>query len=174
MNYKKSGYNETEYKEMEHKEMEHKEMELKEMDFAEMLWNYFSLHSNQRIQLINFYIILETFLFAGLFSLLTSENDTTIFCILISFASLFFSFLFWNLDVRTKQMIKECEECIKHLENNYNQKYGEEIMIFLKEEKNTKVRKFPLSYAKAFFLLFIFFSLIGFSCMLLFIFQLIF
>lgn len=152
------------------------EINMNEKDFYDNLWNYFVLHSNQRIQLINFYIILETFLFAGLFTLITSENDTTIFCILVSLASLFFSFLFLNLDVRTKQMIKICEDSIKKLESKHKQQYGEDVMIFSKEEIITFNRKihhfyFPLSYTNSFFLLFIFFSIIGTVCTLFFIFK---
>ena len=33
---------------------------MEKRDFVEMLWKYFELHSSQRMQMMNFYIILES------------------------------------------------------------------------------------------------------------------
>ena len=32
--------------------------ELSENDFVKILWDYFAIHANQRIQMLNFYIVL--------------------------------------------------------------------------------------------------------------------
>ena len=36
---------------------------MEKRDFVEMLWKYFELHSSQRMQMMNFYIILESLFF---------------------------------------------------------------------------------------------------------------
>lgn len=37
----------------------------------EFYWKYFELHSNQRMQMINFYITVEVVIFGALFTLIT-------------------------------------------------------------------------------------------------------
>lgn len=152
---------------------------IKEREFYNTLWNYFTQHANQRIQLINFYIILETFLFAGLFALVKEAITDQCFtykliCILISISSIFFSFVFYNLDTRTKQMIHTCEKSIKILENDYESSFSSDLMIFNKEARFTPLQRkwnwFPLSYSKSFKALFLFFSIIGSICLIYFIF----
>lgn len=138
---------------------------LSEQDFYNILWSYFSQHANQRIQLVNFYIIIETFLFTGLLTVLNLDVNYSLIGILISIAAIFFSWIFYNLDVRTKILIKNCENAIKKIEQKYQKDFGEEIMIFSVEEKNTaELRKnfsFPWSYAKSFKYIFLFFSIMG-------------
>ena len=152
---------------------------MNERDFYNTLWNYFIQHANQRIQLINFYIILETFLFAGLFALVkdaTTDQCITykLVCILISISSIFFSFVFYNLDTRTKQMIHTCEKSLRIIENKYETLLSSDLMIFNKEARFTPLLRkwnwFPLSYSKSFKALFLFFSMIGFICLVYFIF----
>lgn len=146
---------------------------INERDFYNTLWNYFSQHANQRIQLINFYIILETFLFAGLFAIVkdVSTEQTPMYkliCCLISLASIFFSAVFYNLDVRTKQMIHICETSIKNFENKYGNEFGSYLMIFNQESLISPLLKkwniLPVSYSISFKILFIFFSLVGTVC----------
>lgn len=136
-----------------------------EKDFMNSLWNYFIQHSNQRIQLMNFYIILETFLFTGMFAVYELNSNYSVICVFISIAVIFFTFIFHNLDVRTKDMIKNCETAIKRLEKKYSKQFGKDIMVLIMEEDQTdqkrKSRFFPLSYAESFELMFHFFVLIG-------------
>lgn len=47
---------------------------MEKRDFVEMLWKYFELHSSQRMQMMNFYIILESLFFTGLFALFKEQN----------------------------------------------------------------------------------------------------
>lgn len=146
---------------------------IEEKDFYDTLRTYFIQHANQRIQLINFYIVLETFLFAGLFALvkdvITKQCITyKLICILISLSSIFFSFMFYNLDTRTKQMIHTCEDSIKSLEKRYTNLFSPDLMIFNREAKITSLHLkwgwFPLNYTKSFKALFCFFSIVGLIC----------
>ena len=49
--------------------------DLKENDFLKILWDYFCIHGSQRIQLLNFYIILETFFVTALLTLFQLEKS---------------------------------------------------------------------------------------------------
>lgn len=143
-------------------------VELKESDFLKILWDYFVVHANQRIQILNFYIVLETFFITGLLTLFQLDGNLTAFRLILSVSIIFFSIIFFALDKRTKEMIKFSEEAIKTLEQKYVLKYGSEIMIFSKEQEKTLferrwswfAKKF-LSYSKLFKMIYLFFTIIG-------------
>lgn len=144
--------------------MKQEESGLKESDFLRVLWDYFSMHGAQRMQMLNFYIILE-----GLFITALAALELTLLKVLICIAIIFFSLVFWGLDIRTKRMVKLSEDAIKFVEKNYEGKYGKEIMIFNIEMERTAsyersvnwiMRQF-MSYTKLFRLVYIFFMLIG-------------
>lgn len=141
---------------------------LTESDFLKVLWNYFTIHANQRIQMLNFYIILETFFITGLLALLQIKDRLSIVEIILGIAIVFFSYIFYALDKRTKDMIKISEEAIKSIEQKYTPQYGNAIMIFsLEQEKTLFDRRWRwfakncLSYSKLFVLIYVFFSIIG-------------
>ena len=46
--------------------MNHSDTGLTESEFFKMVWDYFVIHANQRMQILNFYIVLETFFITGL------------------------------------------------------------------------------------------------------------
>lgn len=158
-------------------------------EYLDFLWNYFELHSNQRMQLMNFYIIIESLFVTGLIALISSDHPNVIAEISICVAMIFFSVVFFLLDRRTKNMIKMCEESIKKIERMYYC-FGEQgaagdlenteditgepadtsnpwewIPIFLKEEAITERKlykeKLNISYTKAFMAEFIFFVVFG-------------
>lgn len=76
---------------------------LKESDFLRILWDYFSLHGNQRIQILNFYIILETFFITALLTLFQLEGKLTVFRLVLSIAIIFFSLIFLLLILERKK-----------------------------------------------------------------------
>lgn len=123
-----------------------------EKEFINHLWSYFMQHANQRMQLFHFYILLETFLFTGVFTFYGREKSYGI-CLVISIATILFTLVFLNLDTRTKQLIKNCEELISKVENDYKDRLCADFMIISYEkEKTTQQRQyntFPLSYTKS-------------------------
>lgn len=142
--------------------------ELNKSDFFKMLWDYFAIHANQRIQILNFYIVLETFFITGLLTLFQLNGELTVFRLLLSFAIIFFSFIFYALDRRTKEMIKFSEEALRNIEQKYVAQYSNKIMIFsIEQEKTLSERRWSwfakkyLSYSKLFQLIYIFFTIIG-------------
>lgn len=141
---------------------------MNEKDFANIVWNYFSIHASQRMQILNFYIVLETFFVTALLTTFQLENKLKFVQLIICIAIIFFSIIFFALDTRTKHMIKFSEESLIEIEKKYVNTYGKEIMIFSIEKKkteekrkNNRISKYILSYSKLLHLIFAFFSLIG-------------
>lgn len=97
---------------------------MKKKDFADVVWKYFELHSNQRIQMMNFYLVVISLFFTGLITLMNTEKDMKVFESGICIAIIFVTWIFYNLDKRTKYMIKRCENAIKKLEMEYTQTLG--------------------------------------------------
>lgn len=114
----------------------------------EFYWKYFELHSNQRMQMINFYITVEVVIFGALFTLITRKTRIPLAEYITSSAITFISIIFWGIDYRTKSLIHCCEDCIKKLEEEYLGKFGEELLIIRQSEIKTnrmKMRYFTYS-----------------------------
>lgn len=144
------------------------ETALAENNFLEILWQYFSLHASQRIHMLNFYIVLETFLLTAWLTLLQVDTGFSFPRIIIGLALILFSIVFYVLDVRTKSMIKLCEESLSRVEKNYIKQFGKKYMIFSLERENTaeerkksKLKKWFLSYSKLLRVIYGFFALTG-------------
>ena len=79
-------------------------------------WEYFELHAEQRLKTFHFYILLETGLVAAiLLAARVGVPDVRMLAV-IGLAMVFFSYVFWKLDYRTKGMIKVAEEALKLFE----------------------------------------------------------
>lgn len=137
---------------------------MNDKDYMDMLWSYFELHANQRMQLMNFFIVLESLMVAGLISLLSAQNNLYLWERGICIGMLFFSLIFYGLDYRTKNMIKLCESSIIMLEKRNKGTEGpaeEWVGIFSKEEYFTNNKKIKCTYSKLFGIQYIFFGLIA-------------
>lgn len=135
---------------------------LNEKDFLETAWNYFSLHSNQRIQLLNFYIVIESLFVTGMFAIVQMENSNLLINICVCLAVILFSFVFWSLDVRTKKLIKHSENAFKFIEEKYKGTIEEKLLLFTTEFKNTSEKSFlNFTYSKMFNVTYLFFTAIG-------------
>ncbi len=117
--------------------MNHSDTGLTESDFLKILWDYFAIHANQRMQILNFYIVLETFFITGLLTLFQLDGELAAFRFTVCIAIIFFSLIFYALDMRTKTMIKFSEDALKTIEQKNVAKYGNEIMIFSIEQEKT-------------------------------------
>lgn len=75
-------------------------------------WDYFQLHSTQRLTTFNFYLVIASVLTAGLVS--TFQKDFIFPTAGIPLGGLlsFFSFIFWALDRRNSQLIKSAEAAL--------------------------------------------------------------
>ena len=66
---------------------------MEEKDFNNSLWKYFEIHSNQRMQMMHFYILLESLFITGLVALFSAKKDMKFVETGICVAMIFFSFV---------------------------------------------------------------------------------
>lgn len=134
---------------------------INDKDWFDVYWNYFSLLSGQRMQMINFYITVEIVLIGALFALLNFDNRIEwaeyVVCLTISFISL----IFFLLDYRTKMMIHWCEELMKDMEHKYKKTVAHNLLPFHYVEKMSSKHKLCLSYSKIFLTQFCVIGLFG-------------
>ena len=90
-----------------------------ESEIRTHLWNYFTLHAQQRMGVFQFFITLETALIgAGLYVLQSSSQFANSYWALAigPFISML-AFVFWKIDQRTKDLIEAAERLLKELEH---------------------------------------------------------
>ena len=85
--------------------------------YRENAWRHFTVHADQRLKMFQFYITVSTALLAGgLLFLRTNSNDLAVG--FLGFLATFFSFVFWKLEDRTRTLVKNAEDAIKHLDES--------------------------------------------------------
>lgn len=112
--------------------------------------HYFEIHSNQRMQMINYYITIEIVLIGALFTLLGLETRFLLAEYTVSIAITMISVFFYGLDYRTKLLIHWCEDCIKNIEKRYEEIYSEDFFLMNKIEYLTNQQKIRITYAVIF------------------------
>lgn len=131
-------------------------------------WNYFSLLSGQRMQMLQYCITLEVFL-AGAFVTLIGLNvkmpwaEATV-CWLIVLVSV----VFWCFDQRTRNMIHVCEELMSSIDNGVD---GGGKLHPIKAVNENK--KFPITYNLLISFLHIIFTIAGLTGAMLVLFNVI-
>jgi len=142
-------------------------------EFRDYLWKYFALHADQRLKTFNFYLIVAAIFISGYLNLIAKTEHYTWSCIIPFFLSIT-SFIFWKLDLRTKNMIKQAEHGLKYLDENsglpeLNGNECHPLKIFFCDDHATEERRrFPcvslleceLSYSNCFNTIF---SIFGFT-----------
>lgn len=91
--------------------MNHSDTGLTESEFFKMVWDYFVIHANQRMQILNFYIVLETFFITGLLTFRWRINCISIYCL---YSYHFFLFDFLCIRYENKSDDKIFRRCIKN------------------------------------------------------------
>lgn len=79
-------------------------------------WDYFQLHSSQRIASFNFYITLATAIVAAIGTILQQSTNLLGAAAVLGVVLVLFSFVFWKMDQRNKTLIKNAEAALKYLE----------------------------------------------------------
>lgn len=125
-------------------------------------WKFFELHSNQRIQMVNFYITVEVVLIGAFFAIFGLENRLLWAENTVSFAITTCSLVFYLLDRRTKFLIKKSEACIQSIENRLLAPYNDDKYKLLKTiEDNTKGVIFRNTYSRVFTVVYLLIGLFG-------------
>jgi hypothetical protein len=79
-------------------------------------WNYFAIHAEQRLKTFHFYLLVCAAIVAGGAAILRDKELRSIAGFLYLFLAVL-SFIFWKLDVRNRELVKNGEAAIKHLES---------------------------------------------------------
>jgi hypothetical protein len=80
-------------------------------------WGYFAIHAEQRMKTFHFYLILSTALISGFILGMTRiDNDKLLILAPIGFLLTLVSFLFFKLDNRNKQLVRNGEYALNFLD----------------------------------------------------------
>jgi Ca2+/Na+ antiporter len=115
-------------------------------EMREYAWNYFIAFAEARLSTFRFYLVFCTILIAGLAALLST--DVNWLAIPLSFLLSFLSFIYWKVDVRHKELIKQAEQALEYLEKKFPLPKGEKqphvLQLFYSEtEREKSYRRFP-------------------------------
>ena len=81
-------------------------------------WEYFKLHAEQRTRVFNFYVLLTVAMVAGLLTVLKEAPAVPYAASAICVMIVFFSFIFLQLDTRTRSLIANAERTLLVLEED--------------------------------------------------------
>ena len=145
-----------------------------EKDLRDYVWNYFQVHASQRLTTFNFYLALSTAVTTGLFATLHETFRFPLLGVVLGVLLVAFSFVFWKLDQRNRELIWNSEEALTILEDSTvgNQPALDKAKVFSNERARTAARKssmnpignfraYPYSYSRCFDMVFILFALLG-------------
>lgn len=133
-------------------------------------WAYFAYHADQRMKTFNFFLIVAGLFAGGITTLLRDGGDPRWVCPLGVVLSLL-SLIFWKIDQRNRQLVRNGETAIRHLDSLHSHPPDEGVphalAIFDRDDHNTKSSPvFPVSsgyfsYTKCLGLVFFLFAFLG-------------
>jgi hypothetical protein len=91
----------------------------KDQLFRKYAWDYFAVHAAQRLTTFQFYITLCTALVGG-YLVLIANKDTRSIAWVIGVLLMLLSHVFYKLDVRTRELIKNAERALDRLDAAQN------------------------------------------------------
>jgi hypothetical protein len=137
-------------------------------------WDFFQMQAGQRLTTFNFYIAISSLLSTGLAASFKADIDLPHLGVTFGLLLLLFSFIFWKLDQRNRDLIKGAEESLKFFEAKSNLEDKDNIphvaKRFTREEFDTNAKKnnrswcFWLnhfSYSECFVGVFLLFGMVG-------------
>lgn len=148
---------------------------MSEKDMRDHVWAYFQLHAAQRLTTFNFYIALSTVVTTGLFATLHKDFKVPALSVVLSILLIAFSYLFWKLDQRNRNFIKNSESALIALEASVSIEgiTAGELKLFSYEKDKTSREKssmglvrnfkaYPLTYYNCLTAVFAIFASLGF------------
>lgn len=137
-------------------------------------WDYFQMHSGQRLTTFNFYVVISSVIATALFSTFQKDYKVPVLGLPLGVLLVLFSYIFWKIDLRNRQLIKGAEAALKYFESTTvladNEEEPHVAKIFLHEEYVTTKRKaststYPwnsyYSYSNSFNRVFLWFAALG-------------
>ncbi|MGO9571874.1 MAG: hypothetical protein ACLP5H_30485 [Desulfomonilaceae bacterium] len=108
-------------------------------------WNYFSVHAGQRLTTFNFYIVISALLSTGLLTTFNKDYQSPLLGLLVGSFLPLFSFVFYKLDERNRELIRGAEAALRFFEDQ--SQYADEgetphvTKIFCREDCETEKKK---------------------------------
>jgi hypothetical protein len=147
------------------------------------LWQYFEIHSEQRLKTFNFFLIMAAVTTTGYIAVV-KESMPSCLGMALGLMLVFLSFLFWQLDRRNKDLIGHAEKGLMHLEAKIpvpiSGSDGFVLKIFSCEESQTRAKKeqrrtlglrwYP-TYSRCFNLVFVTIGIMGIAAIVFCIFR---
>ncbi len=137
-------------------------------------WDYFELDAGQRLTTFNFYIVISAVTATALFATFQKDYRIPRVGILLGFLLALFSFVFWKLDSRNKDLIKRAEAALRFFESTSPPGDAEDgphiTKVSSREKYDTDQKKKgggvlglkrPLSYSDCFNIVLLAFGLLG-------------
>lgn len=137
--------------------------------FRESAWRHFAIHAEKRLKMFQFYITISTALLGG-GVLLMRTGQNAIALVLLGFLAAFFSFVFWKLEARTRDLVKNAEDAIKYLDGSFDvpdvDGQPNPLKLFTRDDFRTQRSKLHsalwyFSYHKCFILVFTVIGILG-------------
>src|SRR5262245_5052251 len=86
-------------------------------DLRKQAWDFFQLQAGQRLTTFNFYIALSSLIAGGLAASFKVGSDIQYIGPLLGVLLILFSFTFWKLDSRNRELIRSAETALKYFED---------------------------------------------------------
>ena len=97
----------------------HKSKEgINDTDLLNICWSYFEIQSQQRLQMINFFITVEAVLIGAFFTLLITGSGSRWMLFVVDSSIALTTISFWGIDNRLRVLLSGCIDCISSIENN--------------------------------------------------------
>ncbi len=101
-------------------------------------WDYFQFHAQQRLTTFNFFIVFSSLLAGGLLTTFQEKYRAPLVGAGAGFILAIISFVFWKIDVRNKQLIKNAEATLRSVEALWQEQApadkGPVCAVFLQDE----------------------------------------
>jgi hypothetical protein len=107
-------------------------MENPQTDAQSYAWNWFALHSGQRLQLVNFWLVAVAFL-ATAFVEARASHLYAIACG-VCFTGVISSLAFLMLDMRTRRLVHVAERALRYFEEVYVENGLDDVTGLVKED----------------------------------------
>jgi hypothetical protein len=103
-------------------------------------WNWFALHSGQRLQLVNFWLVAVAFLAAAFVQARGSHQVAIAFG--VSLTGAVASLAFMRLDVRTRQLVQVAEEALVSFEKAQTAAGVDKVIELVAASRQVRTRRF--------------------------------
>lgn len=128
-------------------------------------WQYFEIHANQRLTTFNFYITLSTLLATGMFATFSKDFTYPQIGVFAGALLMSLSIVFWRLDRRNRELIKNAENALRAIEDKFSKEYDAvKLKLFIRDDIATDGAngcRFLCKYSSCFNVVFLLFGISG-------------